>query len=113
MVQKRNVATAIILSLVTCGIYGIIWFIQMTNDANTVANKPNATSGGMAFILTLVTCGIYGFIWAYQLGAKLDDAYAAKGLATGNRAIVYLLLTIFGLGIVTYALAQSSINELA
>lgn len=29
-IQRREIVTAIILSLVTCGIYGIYWFICLT-----------------------------------------------------------------------------------
>lgn len=59
MIQKRNIAVCIILSIVTCGIYGIYWFICLNNDTNTASNT-FGTSGGVAFLLTLVTCGIYG-----------------------------------------------------
>ena len=32
MVQQKNIALCIVLSLVTCGIYGIYWFITLVND---------------------------------------------------------------------------------
>ncbi len=112
MVKQKNIALCIILSLVTCGIYGIIWFIMLTDDTNTAVGKPG-TSGGMAFVLTLVTCGIYSLYWAYKQGEKLDEAKQAKGIASGNSGIVYLLLSVFGLGIIAYALMQDSLNKLA
>lgn len=43
MIQQRNIAVCIILSIVTCGIYGIYWFIVLSNDTNTVSNAENAT----------------------------------------------------------------------
>ena len=55
MIQQRNIAVCIILSIVTCGIYGIYWFIVLSNDTNTVSNAENATSGGVAFVLSLFT----------------------------------------------------------
>ena len=30
--KEKNIALCIILSIFTCGIYGIIWFISMTDD---------------------------------------------------------------------------------
>ena len=33
MLKKRDLVTTIILSFVTCGIYGIVWFIGLTDDA--------------------------------------------------------------------------------
>lgn len=112
MITQRNIALWIILSLVTCGIGSIIWFILLTDDTNTAVGKPG-TSGGIAFLLTLVTCGIYGIYWAYKQGEKLDEAKQAKGLPNGSSAILYLLLQIFGLGIIGYALMQDSLNKLA
>lgn len=53
--EPRNIAIAIILTIVTCGIYGIYWFIVLTNETNEAACEPNGTSGGIAFLLTLVT----------------------------------------------------------
>ena len=112
MVQQRNIALCIVLSIVTCGIYGIYWFICLSNDANTVS-RTNGTSGGTAFLLSLVTCGIYSFYWMFKQGEKLDAAKTAKGMPSSNSGIIYLVLAIFGLGIISYALMQDSINKLA
>lgn len=113
MIQQKNIATCVILSIVTCGIYGIYWFITLTDDSNAISGEPTA-SGGVAFLLSLVTCGIYSFYWAYKLGEKVDSAKARRGYpVSGSTSIVYLILSIFGLGIVTYILAQSELNKLA
>lgn len=112
MIEKRNIAVCIILSIVTCGIYGIYWFIKLNDDVNTASNT-YGTSGGMAFLLTLITCGIYGFYWAYKQGEKIDAAKNRRGIPSSNSGILYLLLTIFGLSIVAWALMQSELNQMA
>ena len=112
MIKRRDLATAIILSIVTCGIYSIYWFVKLTDEVNFVTGNAHSTSGGVAFLLTLVTCGIYGFYWAYDMGNKLDNCYMARGMASGSRSVIYLVLNIFGLSIVTYALIQDSVNKL-
>ena len=106
-ITARNIAVAIILSLVTCGIYSIYWFVVLTNETNQLA-EPDGTSGGMAFLLTLVTCGIYGWYWAFKLGEKVDKI---KGNTNGSTNILFIILQIFGLGIVNYAIAQDAINK--
>jgi hypothetical protein len=107
MVQGRNTALCIVLSIVTCGIYAIYWFICLTNDMEALTpNDDYQTSGGTAFLLTLVTCGIYGFYWAYKMGEKTD---MLKG--SGDSAILFIVLQVIGLGIVNYALMQNAINE--
>ena len=112
MIQQRNIAVCIILTIVTCGIYGIYWFICLNNDANTASNT-FGTSGGVAFLLTIITCGIYGWYWAYKQGEKIDAAKANRGLPSGSNGVVYLLLSIFGLAIVAWALMQNELNQLA
>ena len=35
-IEKRNIATCIVLSLVTCGIYQIVWVIKVAKEAVSV-----------------------------------------------------------------------------
>ena len=112
MVKKRDLAICIILSIVTCGIYGLYWFVCLNDDSNKVSNEQNPTSGGIALLLSIVTCGIYMFYWMYKHGEKLDQASAQRGLGTSSRGVLYLVLTLVGLSIVSYALMQDSINKI-
>ena len=104
--KERNIAVAIVLSIVTCGIYGIYWFIVQTDEAKELAGDQETASGAVAFLLTLVTCGIYGFYWAYVRGQNVNDMSGSQ-----NNEIIYLVLSIIGLQIVVYALMQNEINK--
>ena len=106
-IAPRSIVTAILLSIVTCGIYGIYWFVVLTNDMNKLAGKEQDTNGGMALLLTLLTCGIYSIIWSYKMGEKRD--IVAGENASSN--IIYLILSLVGFGIVVYILAQDAINK--
>lgn len=112
MIQERNIVVQILLSIVTCGLYSIYWFITLTNDAATKASDPDF-KGGMAFLLTLVTCGIYGFYWYYKMGKTLYKAGQDNGVEISDNSVVYLILGIFGLGVVNYCIMQSDLNKLA
>lgn len=113
MVQRRDLVVAIILSVVTCGIYGIYWMICLNDDVNKIAQDTGAMSGGVVFLLSLVTCGIYSWVWMYQMGTKLDDAEISYGRSSQSRGILYLVLSLFGFGIVSYALMQDTVNKYA
>lgn len=113
MIKERNLVTSIILTIVTCGIYGIIWFIGLTDDAKTVSEDQTMQGGGIAFLLTLITCGIYGIYWAYKMGKAINEARIKRGLAEDDKSVLYLILQILGLGIVNYALMQNDLNEMA
>ncbi len=112
MLQKKNIAVYIILSIVTCGIFGMYWLVVLNNDCNTVANEPNGTSGGIVLLLTIVTCGIYGIYWCYKMGQNLDIAYQNRGMAPSNKSVILLVLAIFGLAIVSYAIIQDDVNKI-
>lgn len=113
-IAQKNIATWIILSIVTCGICGIIWYINMVDDVNAASQEPNATSGVVVFFLGLVTCNIYNLYWMYKAGEQLNRAKAQRGMmADQNSGLIYLLLTMFGLGIVAYALIQNELNKMA
>lgn len=112
MVKNRNIVLQIVLSLVTCGIYGIYWFITLTDDAARKADDPNF-SGIKAFLLTIVTCGIYGIYWYYKMGKTLKAAGDKNGVAIDDNSVLYLILGLFGFGIICYCLMQSDLNKMA
>ena len=104
--KKRSIAGCIILTFVTFGIYGIYWFVKLTNETNRPAPEEATMSGGLAFLVTLCTLGIYGLYWGYKLGKKMDIISGKES----NSGIIYLLLTLLGLGIIAEALAQNELN---
>ena len=110
-VVNRNVVVAIILTFLTCGIYGLFWVCVMTDDANKVSGEETDTSGALAVLFTILTCGIYGFYWNYRMGQKLYKAGGNTGKNINDNSIVYLLLSIFGLSIVSYCLIQNDLNQ--
>ena len=113
MIEKRDIAINIILTIVTCGIYGIYWFIVLTDDVKTVSKNTEVASGGLAFVFTLISCGIYGIYWAYKMGELMKTAQEQNGVEVKDNAVLYLILQLFGLGIVNYALIQSDLNVIA
>ena len=112
-IQKRSIGLCIVLSLVTCGIYSLYWLYKMAEDINTLKQEPGATSPGMVLVLSIVTCGIYTIYWFYKAGETLDNINFMQGLPTGNKAILYMLLALFGLSIVSYCLVQNDLNNQA
>lgn len=113
MINRRDIAIAIILSIITCGIYGIYWFIVITDDTKKVSEDNNFPSGGVCFLLTIVTCGIYGIYWAYKIGELIKHTQEKKKLPVDDYPILYLILQLFGLSIINYALMQNSLNNIA
>lgn len=109
--MKRSLGTCILLTILTCGIYGIYWMYKMAEDFHSL-NSDMAT-GGTAVLLSLVTCGIYGWFWIYKAGQTVDDIRVSKGLAPGNKSILCLILAVFGLGLISYCILQDDLNSIA
>ncbi len=104
-VKHRNIVLAVIFSIITLGIYGLYWFACLTNDTNKLSQYK--TAGGVtAIVFTVLTLGIYGFYWNYMLGKKIDDI--EKNSSNG---ILYLILSLVGVGFINYILAQNALNR--
>lgn len=106
-IAPRSIVLALILSFVTCGIYNIYWMIKINDEINELAGEPGATSGGMVFLFSLITCGIYGIYWMYKMGDRCDTI---KG-NSGSSGILFLILSLFGFGIISYCLMQDTVNK--
>ena len=111
-IEERNIAMVIILSLITCGIYGIYWFVKMTDEAKQLSSSDNA-GGGLAFVYTLITCGIYTIYWNYKMGKNMYEAGQKYGINIEDNSVIYLVLSLFGLGIVSECLMQNDLNKFA
>lgn len=104
-VKERNIVLAIIFSILTCGIYSIYWMVKLNDELLELSNE-KGNSGVTVILLTLITCGIYGIYWHYKMG---DCVNKIKG--NGSNDIIFLVLALFGFGIVNYVIAQDAINN--
>ena len=109
MLQNRSIATVIILSIVTCGIYSLYWaYVTITalDEEGQASNMPAIVQ----FLLFFVYVGY--ILFAINANNNLNAIRAKKGLPQKDQMMVYLLLGIF-IPIVLVALVQMEINELA
>lgn len=112
MIKHRSILACILYSIITFGIYTIYWQYSIARDMNTLLRThgyPEDTSPAHVVIFTFITLGIYGIYFVYRVAKnmnQLDDIY-------DNNAVLYVLLSIFGLSIVAYAIIQENINHAA
>lgn len=112
MKEEKNIAVAIILTIVTCGIYSIIWVMQINDQVKEFSGDTNMPSGGIVVLLTIITCGIYGIYWAYQMAKLLETAGQKHNAQISDNSILYIILCLLGLSIVNYALMQNDLNQI-
>lgn len=110
-IQKRSIPLCIVLTIITCGVFGLYWMFTLTEDISTVYGQDGDTSGGLAVLLELVTCGIYGYFWSYTIGKRIDNHSRTYHGYDDNYRILFLVFKLLGLGIITFALAQNTLNQ--
>ncbi|MDQ2088060.1 DUF4234 domain-containing protein [Herbivorax sp. ANBcel31] len=110
--ENRSVGMSILLSVVTCGIYSIYWMYKVAEEMIAYNNEDG--SPGLEVLLSFVTCGIYYFYWNYKMGKRIYDAQVnTDGVTASDDSVLYVLLSIFGLGLVSVAIMQSNMNKLS
>lgn len=95
----RNIVMYVLLTIVTCGIYGY-WFIyQLAQDVNEMCKDDGQKTGGLlAFILlSYITCGLYAYYWYYQLGNRLQANASRYGITVPESGTTILLWCLVGL----------------
>ena len=95
---NRSLVMYIILTVVTCGIYGF-WFVyRMAHDVNIACEGDNEHTAGLVkyIILSIITCGIYSIYWEYALGNRLATNAVKYDMIFQENGTTVLLWHIFG-----------------
>ena len=106
-IKERNIVTCILLTIVTCGIYGIYWFIMMTKDAVSVKDPADNA------ILEIVLMLFLPFLGIFLVEKKFAEGCAAREIPHSDNSVLYLILGLVGLGIVGVCMLQNDLNKLA
>ena len=82
----RSLLIYILLTIVTFGIYGLIFIHELAKDVNEMCREDGKTTQGllMLILLTAVTCGIYAIYWWYAVSERVGNAAARRGLNNLN-----------------------------
>ena len=110
MVNQRNIIVSVILSIITCGIYGLYWIIKQTDDSIALVEE-EGTQGLMVLFFTIITFGIYGIFWSYAMDKRLNKIERKRKIGSKNHSLLYIIFYILGV-IITLALIQSRINNI-
>ena len=115
--MRRNVATAVVLSILTCGLYGIYWIYVMANEMNALEENPYGTSGLQVVALTILTFGLDGVYFVYRFGQRMYDLSNDYGILTSDNSIINMVLFLAsyfipGAYIVTLAIMQNDMNKI-
>lgn len=116
MKQQYSFVTVILLTIVTCGIYGYYFIYKATKDLNDLGgNDGGQMDPSMTILLTVVTCGFYQYYWYYKQGNRMQKLGAANEVKVDENGSSYLIWMILGVivcGLGIYVAEYMFINNL-
>lgn len=114
--SRRNVLVPIFLTLITFGLYGLVWQWRTTAELAEESGKP--AHPGLDLFLVLLTWGLWGVWVSYRNSNRAQRLLEANGVDVPDRS-----LPVLGFGLLTWwtglgwlgiiALLQDQYNELA
>ena len=116
VVKEKSIGLCVVLSIVTCGIYGIYWLYTIAHDLNDLCESQNQEKGaepGLVVVLGIVTCGIYSIYYLWKAGKMVSSLTRSNGHHPSDDSIVLMVLSILQLSLVSYCILQSHINGFA
>ena len=113
-VKEKSIALNVVLTFVTCGLYGLYWLYTIAKDLNDLCVSQHQEKGPDPFlvvVLSIVTCGIYHIYYMYKAG-KMVSSLTKNGQHLSDDSVVLMVLAILQLSLVSYCILQSNINGL-
>jgi hypothetical protein len=108
--ETKNIGVCILLSFVTFGIYAFYWLYTFCKKIRLLNGEYPGAGGEIAMMIFVPFYSIY---WIHTRSKKLYISARRLGIPIGDNSTANLLLTIFGLGMVAYALIQNDLNTVA
>lgn len=97
---NRGLLKFILLSIVTLGIYALVYFSSISTDINIIASRYDGKKTThfclMAFILAPITLTIYMFVWYHKLSARIGSELQRRGIDYHFSAADFWLWDILG-----------------
>ena len=105
--EEENIAKNVIFTIITFGVYGYIWLYRMSRNIKCLNNDKSSLTGEL---LCLLFVPFYMLYWVYTRAKSIKTQADCRNIQIGDSATLYLILSLFGLNIVSIALMQNDLN---
>lgn len=99
--DNRNLVKFILLSIVTLGIYSIIFFSSISTDINIIASRYDGKKTMhyclLFFIVGVLTLGIGYLVWYHALSKRIGAELKRRGIAYNFGAGSFWLWDVLGI----------------
>ena len=97
---NRGLLKFILLSIVTLGIYSLVFYSSISNDINIIASRYDGKKTMhyclLFFLIGPITCGIAYIVWAHKISARIGNELNRRGIAYSFGASSYWLWNVLG-----------------
>lgn len=100
----------VVLAIVTFGVYIYVWIYKTVVLLNEKLQNQQSNSPAAQLLLCMFV-PFYMLYWVYKNCKRIEEYNQKIGTGVNDLSFVGLLLSIFGLGIIAYALMQDQINK--
>ena len=108
--KKRSIAAVVILTIITCGIYGVYWTYVVCDELQKktgVSKIPPV----LTTLLMLFVGSAGGALLGYDCNETVNAYKASRGAPTNDNSVLWIVVGVL-LPVVTMALIQAEINNL-
>ena len=97
---NRGLVKCILLSIITFGIYGLVFYSKISTDINLIASRHDGKKTMhyclLTFIVAPITLGIGGIVWCHRISARIGNELTRRGIAYGFGAETFWLWNVLG-----------------
>lgn len=97
---NRGLVKFILLSLITFGIYALVFFCSVSNDINVIANRYDGKKtmhyALLFFLVGPLTLEIGTIVWQHKISNRIGNELNRRGIAYSFSASDYWLWNVLG-----------------
>ena len=104
---RRNVGSCIVLTIMTCGIFGIIWLVKICKDLGRLHGDENPVGSEVLLYLFVPFYSVY---WGYDKGRQMYEDSKKRGGNLTDRKYIYLFMNLMFMQLFTLGFIQTRLN---
>lgn len=97
---NKGLAKYIFLSIITCGIYGLVVMSSVSNDVNIAASRYDGKKTMhyclLFFLIAPITLGIAGIVWFHKISNRIGNELKRRNIAYNFSCTDYWLWNVLG-----------------
>lgn len=97
---NRSLLKCILLSIVTLGIYSLVYFSSISSDINTIASRYDGKKTMhyclLLFVVGPLTFGIAYIVWMHKISNRIGSELSRRGVAYSFSATDFWLWNVLG-----------------